>query len=159
MLKAHGELVRLIEADQSGGETVGSGSDFLGCYVNARNNIFNKILPDIYLTQGKSYDCSAGTLFGVIFPNGDVCPCEVQEQYVLGNLGEYDMDFGKLWNSRKARMVYRKMREEKCACTFDGAWAINILSNMSFIPQLSLYFIKNILHLHSLKRRRNHTPT
>jgi len=148
VLKAHGELVRLIEADQFKRVTVGAGSDLLGCYVKARNNVFNKILPAIYLTQGKSFDCCAGTLFGVIFPNGDVCPCEVQEQFVLGNLREYNMDFVKLWKSKKARTVYRKMREEKCACTFDGAWAVNILSNSVFLPRLFYYFFRNIFHLH-----------
>jgi MoaA/NifB/PqqE/SkfB family radical SAM enzyme len=157
VLKAHGELVRLIEADQFRGATVGNGGDLLGCYVNARNNVFNRLLPEIYLTRGKSFNCSAGTLFGVIFPNGDVCPCEVQERFIMGNLREYKMDFMKLWNSGKARTIYRKMKKEKCACTFDGTWAVNILSNIGFLPQLCYYFIKNILLF--LNRRRNYTPT
>jgi len=156
VLRAHQELVRLIEADQSAGATMGTGRDLLGCYVNARNNIFNRILPDIYLAHGRAFECSAGTLFGVIFPNGDVCPCEVQEQYVMGNLREYNMDFGRLWNSQQARTVYRKMRQEKCSCTFDGAWAVNIISNKVFLPQLAFYFLKNIVHLRVVRQHRDH---
>jgi MoaA/NifB/PqqE/SkfB family radical SAM enzyme len=156
VLKAHGELVRLIEADQREGATVGTGNDLLGCYVNARNSVFNRTLPALYLTRGKSFNCCAGTLFGVIFPNGDICPCEVQERFILGNLREYGMDFMKLWKSRKARATYREMRGEKCACTFDGTWAVNILSNIGFLPALLYYFVKNIL-LASKRRRRDAT--
>ena len=152
VLKAHGELVRLMEADQRDGATVGTGTDLLGCYVNARNGVFNRILPDLYLAQGRTFDCAAGTLFGVIFPNGDVCPCEVQERFVLGNLREHNMDFGRLWNSSDARAVYQRLRSEKCACTFDGAWAVNIISNLSFLPQLSFCFLKSLLHSRFLQR-------
>jgi MoaA/NifB/PqqE/SkfB family radical SAM enzyme len=157
VLKAHAELVRLIEADQLRGTTIGTGSDLLGCYVNARNSVFNRTLPALYLTRGTSFNCSAGTLFGVIFPNGDVCPCEVQERFIMGNLRDYKMDFMKLWSGRKARAVRREMRKEKCACTFDGTWAVNILSNIGFLPPLLFYFIKNIFLF--LKRRRLPVPS
>jgi len=153
VLRAHRELVRLIQADQSKGATVGTGADILGCYVNARNDVFNRLLPDIYLPPRKSFDCAAGTLFGVIFPNGDVTPCEMQERFVLGNLRDYDMNFAKLWNSRKARAIYRDMRAERCACTFDGAWAINLLANKAFLPRLLLYFARNLVQLAWLRQR------
>lgn len=145
VLNAHRELVKLIEADQFKGNTAGNGNDLLGCYVNARNNVFNKVLPDIYFYQKHlNFNCSAGSLFGVIFPNGDVCPCEVQEHYVMGNLRDYDMDFMKLWKSKKAKMVCREMRNEKCACTFDGSWALNVISNYAFLPRLLFSFCKTL---------------
>jgi MoaA/NifB/PqqE/SkfB family radical SAM enzyme len=145
VLKAHNELVKMIETDQFEGTTVGNGNDILGCYVNARNIVFNNVLSKIYLNQGKSFICSAGTLFGVIFPNGDVRPCEVQENFIMGNLRDYNMNFMKLWNSIDAKSVNYKLRKEKCACTFDGTWAVNIISNIVFFPQLFFYFTINFV--------------
>jgi MoaA/NifB/PqqE/SkfB family radical SAM enzyme len=147
VLAAHAELVRLVESDQAAGTTIGTGTDLLGCYVNARNQVFNRILPDIYLKRRTRVDCTAGTLFGVVFPNGDVCPCEVQRSFVLGNLRDHDMDFQALWRGREARAVYHRMREQGCACTFDGAWAINILARPVFLPRLALYVARNLWRL------------
>jgi MoaA/NifB/PqqE/SkfB family radical SAM enzyme len=146
VLQCHAELVRLIETDQREGHTVGTGSDLLGCYVNARNQVFNRTLPDIYLERKKAVECTAGTLFGVVFPNGDVCPCEVQDRFALGNLRNHHMDFQALWQSAEARAVYRKMRDAGCACTFDGAWAINILANPAYFARLSICFAQNLWH-------------
>jgi len=145
VLAAHGELVRLIEADQREGETLGTGADFLGSYVNARNSVFNEVMPDIYLGQGKPFHCTAGTLFGVVYPNGDVRPCEVQEDFVLGNLRDYGMNFKKLWSSKQARTVARDTLATGCACTFDGAWSVNVIASPQFLPRLVYYFSQNVL--------------
>jgi len=145
VLKAHAELVRMIEADQEAGQTLGTGADLLGSYVNARNSVFNEVIPDIYLGQGKHFHCKAGTLFGVVYPNGDVRPCEVQEDYVLGNLRNYNMNFKKLWQSKEARVVTQNMLDTGCACTFDGAWSINVVASAQFLPRLVYYFSQNVL--------------
>jgi MoaA/NifB/PqqE/SkfB family radical SAM enzyme len=145
VLAAHAELVRMIEADQREGETLGTGADFLGSYVNARNSVFNEVMPDIYLGQGKPFHCTAGTLFGVVYPNGDVRPCEVQEDFVLGNLRDYGMNFKKLWKSKEARAVTRNTLATGCACTFDGAWSVNVVASPQFLPRLVYYFSQNVL--------------
>lgn len=145
VLQAHGELVRMIEADQAAGATTGTGTDVLGSYVNARNTVFNDVLPDIYLGQGKPFHCTAGTLFGVIYANGDVRPCEVQEDFVLGNLRDHDMNFRKLWSSQHARDTAQATLDTGCACTFDGAWSINVVASRQFLPRLVYHFSKNVL--------------
>jgi MoaA/NifB/PqqE/SkfB family radical SAM enzyme len=144
VLRAHGELVRLIEHDQAQGRTTGTGSDILGSYVNARNSVFNEVMPDIYLGQGKPFHCTAGTLFGVVYPNGDVRPCEVQEDFVLGNLRDYGMNFKKLWRSQSARLTTQRMLDTGCACTFDGAWSVNVVASRQFLPRLVYHFSKNL---------------
>jgi MoaA/NifB/PqqE/SkfB family radical SAM enzyme len=153
VLEAHGALVRAIEADQRAGETTGTGSDLLGNYVNARNSVFNEVMPDIYMGHGKPFHCTAGTLFGVIYPNGDVRPCEVQEDFVLGNLRDYDLDFKKLWTSTKARTVAQDTLDTGCACTFDGAWSVNVIASRQFLPRLLYHFSKNVLRSRFGRRR------
>jgi hypothetical protein len=63
----------------------------------------------------------------------------------MGNLRDYNMNFMKLWNSIDAKSVNYKLRKEKCACTFDGTWAVNIISNIVFFPQLFFYFTINFV--------------
>jgi MoaA/NifB/PqqE/SkfB family radical SAM enzyme len=56
--------------------------------------------------------CYAGSLDGVIYPNGDVAMCETSQPF--GNLRDTDYNLHSLWNSEAAA----KMREKitGCAC-------------------------------------------
>ena len=57
-------------------------------------------------------DCVAGAYDGVIFPNGDVSLCEFTKPF--GNLKETNYDFYKLWSSKKAGNMRKRIRS--CAC-------------------------------------------
>ena len=46
--------------------------------------------------------CYAGSLFGVIKPDGTVYPCEILDK-PMGSLREYNMNFMKLWSDHKAK--------------------------------------------------------
>jgi len=146
ILAAWSKLQAQIKADR----LEGMGDDPKGIYSKARSDLINKILPEIYLTKRYVCHCSAGTLFGVIRPNGDVLPCEVLDSRNLGNLRDYDMDFMKLWNSEKSGQWRRDLKKNRCSCSFECAWSVNIASNIKFIPRLLFHILENI----SWKRRR-----
>ena len=58
-------------------------------------------------------NCSAGSIVGTIYPNGDVSVCELKPPFA--NLSNYNYDFKKLWKSDVANQ-HRKLTK-KCFCT------------------------------------------
>jgi len=135
MLKTYKELTELIFKDQINNDAVGWGNNLSGILINAKNQIISKIVAETYLTGKFISYCSAGSLFGVIYPDGDVWPCEILD-YKLGNLRDYGMDFLRLWNGKRAGDCRRFIKETRCGCTYECAWTINIISSFKFIPRL-----------------------
>jgi radical SAM protein with 4Fe4S-binding SPASM domain len=80
--------------------------------------------------------CHASTLFGVIFPNGDLYPCEILENRKIGNLREVNMNFMKLWFSKNNKDLKNFILDSKCHCTYECALSYNILSNWRYQPAL-----------------------
>lgn len=77
--------------------------------------------------------CYAAKIFGVIYPNGDVYPCELLDRSkMLGNIRDYDLDFRKLWQSPKTKEVADWVVDTKCFCTHE----CNASCNISFNPKL-----------------------
>lgn len=111
--------------------------------MNAKNKIMNEIISETYLKKKFIAPCAAGSLFGVIYANGDVYPCEMLDQQKLGNLRDYDMNFMGLWKGKKAEECRRFIIKSKCNCTFECAWTLNIISNFKFIPSLILNAVKS----------------
>lgn len=144
ILEAYDKLTTLIKVDQFKARTAGMGNDLKGSYLKARTNLMNKILLRTYIAKKFICYCSAGTLFGVIYANGDVFPCEILNNYNLGNLRDYDMDFMKLWDNNKSRQWRDHLKKSRCSCSFECAWSVNIISNIKFMPQLLFYLCRNI---------------
>jgi Fe-coproporphyrin III synthase len=59
--------------------------------------------------------CTAGETAAVIDYNGDVRICELRQP--IGNLRQYDCDFGRLWNSQRRTSEVAQMRQDHCDCT------------------------------------------
>lgn len=80
--------------------------------------------------------CTAGSLSAVIFENGEVHPCEVLGQS-LGSLRQTQWDLERLWNSPAAVELRRKIRNERCRCTWECAQADNVLFRARSWPALA----------------------
>lgn len=75
--------------------------------------------------QRAQFSCVSGRLAGVIYSNGDVVECEVNNSK-LGNLRDVDYDFRRLWFTDKAREVAHKAADG-CFCTHEcGHYASTI---------------------------------
>lgn len=100
-------------------------------------------------TQGARWPmpCTAGETAAVIDYHGDVRICELRQP--IGNLREYDCDFGRLWNSRARTAEVAQMRQDHCDCT-----------HICFIDDSATYSPKVALIQPSLKyaRRRHLFP-
>jgi len=75
--------------------------------------------------------CQAGSQFGVISANGTVYPCEILDR-PIGNLRNSDYDIKKLWQNEHARKIRRWVKDSNCACTYECAISVNILSDCAF---------------------------
>jgi MoaA/NifB/PqqE/SkfB family radical SAM enzyme len=61
------------------------------------------------------YPCYAGSVSGVLNPEGTVSLCEVQ--WEVGNIRDFDYSFRKAWFSPKASEMRRKIANRECWCT------------------------------------------
>jgi MoaA/NifB/PqqE/SkfB family radical SAM enzyme len=61
------------------------------------------------------YPCYAGTISGVLNPEGTVSLCEVQ--WEIGNIRDFDYSFKKAWFSEKAIDMRRRIAARECWCT------------------------------------------
>jgi MoaA/NifB/PqqE/SkfB family radical SAM enzyme len=61
------------------------------------------------------YPCYAGTISGVLNPEGTVALCEVM--YEVGNIREFDYSFRRAWFSPKAREMRDRIAARACWCT------------------------------------------
>lgn len=68
------------------------------------------------LTQERMvYKCYAGTISGVLNPEGTVSLCEMQ--WEIGNIRDYGYSFSKAWFSEKANAMRRRVARRECWCT------------------------------------------
>jgi MoaA/NifB/PqqE/SkfB family radical SAM enzyme len=65
--------------------------------------------------QRMVFPCYAGTISGVLNPEGTVSLCEVQ--WEIGNIREYGYSFSRAWFSEKARQMRRRIANRECWCT------------------------------------------
>jgi len=107
-----------------------------GAIMNAKNEMVNEMLPDIVADNRFYSTCPAASLFGVIYPNGDIYPCELLSHRPLGNIRNTGLDFQALWAAPAARKCAHSIQKSRCRCSFECAWTINILSHLRYWPKL-----------------------
>ena len=73
--------------------------------------------------------CYASKIAGVLYPNGDVYPCEMLgEDKKIGNIRDFDMNFEKLWTSERNKEIADWIVDTKCFCTHE----CNVHCNTAF---------------------------
>ena len=95
-----------------------------------------EMVKKMYLKPKYISPCHAGSLFGIITSNGNVFPCEILEEKLLGNLRDNDMNFMKIWNNTNTKEVKKDIIDTKCNCTYECALTYNILGNWRYQPKL-----------------------
>ncbi|MBI2135154.1 radical SAM protein [Candidatus Woesearchaeota archaeon] len=105
--------------------------------ATAARVILNEKVEQIYQTKQYQMPCYAGNLSGVMYPEGQVHPCEILDNsHALGNIREFNYDFRKLWLSQKAKEEVKFIRGTNCFCTHECFNTVNILFNAKFYPRL-----------------------
>ena len=99
--------------------------------------MLNELTNKTFEENKYSTPCYAGNLSGVMYPEGDVYPCEIlDDSHKIGNIRNFDLDFKKLWFSKKAKEEVKFIRKTKCFCTHECFNAVNILFNPKFYPEI-----------------------
>lgn len=106
-------------------------------FVTAGRVILNKYVNEIYERGKYISPCYSANLSGVIYPEGDVYPCEILDKsHKIGNIRDYDLDFKKLWSSTKANNEKNFIKKTKCFCTHECFNYVNIMFNPKYIPEI-----------------------
>jgi MoaA/NifB/PqqE/SkfB family radical SAM enzyme len=69
-------------------------------WLTAKNIVRRRIIRKVLENNYRGGGCSAGSLGGVVYPDGSVFACELLNKS-FGNLRDYDFNFPLLWNSKK----------------------------------------------------------
>lgn len=105
-----------------------------GDFINAKRIIRPKLNTRMVKERRFIIPCTAGTLGGAMYANGDVLACELLEEKILGNVRDYDYDFKKIWFSQKGDEVRDWISQTKCYCTYECFMTVNILFNPLMYP-------------------------
>ena len=99
--------------------------------------MLNELTNKTFEENKYSTPCYAGNLSGVMYPEGDVYPCEIlDDSHKIGNIRDFDLNFKKLWLSKKASEEVKFIKKTKCFCTHECFNSVNILFNPKFYPEI-----------------------
>ena len=99
--------------------------------------ILNEKIQQIFETGEYQMPCYSANLSGVMYPEGQVHPCEILDKsHKIGNIRDFNLDFKKLWLSQKAKKEVNFIRKKKSVCTHECFNSVNILFNPKFYPKL-----------------------
>ena len=138
LIKSYGELTKKIQQDIKSRVIDGFNPDiFLGRMMNKKEEIMTKNIERTYVDNEFISPCRSGALFGILYPNGDVFPCEILHNKKMGNVYDYGLNFSNLWKSAQAQKTKRWIVESKCRCTYECAWSYNILGNKKYLSKMA----------------------
>jgi len=103
---------------------------------NKKDEISWNLTKKMYLKPHYISPCHAAGLFGIITASGLVYPCEILEDKMLGDLRKNDMDFMKIWKSKKTAETKDFIKKTNCHCSYECALTYNILGNWRYQPNL-----------------------
>jgi len=131
--------LRLNSRIASSGELSGyDPGTLLGRMMNHKEAEVVRQIGEVYLEPRYVLPCRAGALLGIIYPNGDVYPCEILENRPMGNLHDHDFDLMSLWDTAQSEELRTWIRDTECNCTFECAWSFNVLGSPRHQPGLAL---------------------
>jgi len=130
------EFHRLLEEDNKSRQLSGYYKMPFSDILNAKRIVRPKLIAKTVRENRYQIPCYAGSLGGAMFSQGQVLPCELLVDKVMGNVRDYDYDFKKIWFSKKADEIRKWIRQSKCFCTYECFLTINILFNPLMLPQV-----------------------
>ena len=99
-----------------------------------RHKRIYEICMEILKRRRKVFDCYAGTVDAVIYPNGDVAFCELTKP--IGNLHDCDFNMKKLWNSKDA--VSMRSEVQKCFCIHGCNISTSLMFDADIVKEVIL---------------------
>ncbi len=137
IFNAYSWLSKKIEEDTKKGLLQNYNPKTLQGRLHRKKDIIaNNMVRKMYLDPHYISPCHAGSLFGVITASGDIYPCEILEDKIIGNLRDFEMNFLNIWKSSQNKKIKSEILRNKCHCTYECALSYNVLSNWRYQPSL-----------------------
>lgn len=112
---------------------------FLASMANYRYNLVSKT----YEENKFQTPCFASEIACVIYPNGDIFPCEsLNESKKIGNIRDYNLNFRKLWKSKRNQAIASWIKKNKCFCTHECNVACNTAFNLKHFIKIGFGAIR-----------------
>ncbi len=127
------ELFKQMESDARQGKV--PGYRFFGRLLHAKDIVLHRMALDIYRTSSYHLPCQAGRVAGVLYPEGDVYPCELWDG-PLGNVRENGYDLPSIWTSERAARIRREILEGRCTCYHQCFLSNTIFWNLAAWPAI-----------------------
>ncbi len=106
--------------------------------------VYYRIAAQVLLERRQVIPCYGGYASCQISPYGDVWPCCVHGHYMsMGNLRQFDYNFSKVWNSKKADQIRAFIREGRCACPLASAHYTSMMCSPRAIAEVLANLIKS----------------
>lgn len=135
--EAYQEIIRLNQADIEASRE----PSLFKTLVGARESLGHAMAHETFVSGRREYDCYGGTLMGVISETGDVYPCEMLDNSLLGNLRDHDYNLNALWAGDAAESIRKRIKSRACHCTYECQYTCNTLYNLKYWPS----FLKAVL--------------
>ena len=136
------EYAGRLEAGILTGEVSGYRHFPFADFINAKRIIRHKLIGRVVRENRCIIPCYAGTLGAALFANGDVYPCELHTDMRLGNVREHGYDFAEIWRGPAAAEARRRIRRERCFCTYECFLTLNILFNPRLLPRVLFNWLR-----------------
>ena len=99
-------------------------------FATAARIMLNELVSKTFEENKYTTPCYAGNLSGVMYSEGNVYPCEIlDDTHKIGNIRDFELNFKKLWLSKKAEDEVKFIRKSKCFCTHEFFNMVNIIFN------------------------------
>jgi len=143
VFSAYDQLASRIEADE---RSYPASHRLQETIRRAKNALVKDIYSAIYCAPRHQVACSAGSLFGVIYPGGDVYPCEVLDSdYCFGNVRDTGLNFMRLWRSEQAVSARALQLRSSCSCTYECAWSVNVVTRPVYWARMFMVWCRNLV--------------
>jgi len=127
------QAVKLIEEEARRRKI--AGYKFYSRLLLAKDNLLRRVALEVFEGKSPRLRCQAGRLIGVIYPEGEVYPCELLDK-PMGSLREAGYDLKKIWHSQKAAEIRRWIRKEKCRCYHQCFLSPSLFFDPLYLPSL-----------------------
>ncbi|MBN1296318.1 radical SAM protein [bacterium] len=86
--------------------------------VNAMKIVRQKLIQKTRVEDRYLTPCYAGRLGVILYPDGDIAPCELRSE-VMGNLRANGYHFREILESETAHRIRRMIADQRCHCTYE----------------------------------------
>ena len=85
-------------------------------------------------SEKREFSCHGGSKMIVMDDLGNIWPCELLMNKVMGNVRDFNYNIKKLLHSSQAKEITKFVNEKKCHCTWECAINAGIVFNPFYYP-------------------------